>query len=387
MPSPGQPLRKLGFLTIGLFDGGRPGPRPRVDAGDHRARRAARLRQRLGPAPAPAVRHLLAGRRAGRRVPAHQPHRAGHRGHPAGLGEPAAAGRGPGHGRPAVRRPAQPGGQRRPADALRPTSRRRSTPTPPTSRTSATSGSSGCCGFVRGEPATDFSGVEGIEVFSDRVQPHSPGLGRPHVVRRRQPALGPVGRRARDELPDQQRRQGRGVGGLRRDPALAHRDLPRPPPATERPPGSPRDWWSSRPTPPRRSSGRSTRRTRSRGTPRTATPQGPARMMFARRPGRHVSRDRRAAVRPRRVPRDRRGGVRAAVQLRARRLRADPHRHRHPPRPGAGLDAVGGLTGWAGRGRRQDRLATEDSLRNGVHAKPVEAVATLSGELSGPTRG
>lgn len=32
--------------------------------------------------------------------------------------------------------------------------------------------------FVRGKPATDFSGVEGFEVFSDRVQPHSPGLGR-----------------------------------------------------------------------------------------------------------------------------------------------------------------------------------------------------------------
>ncbi|MFJ3308922.1 LLM class flavin-dependent oxidoreductase [Streptomyces sp. NPDC086549] len=32
--------------------------------------------------------------------------------------------------------------------------------------------------FVRGEPATDFSGVEGFEVFSDVVQPHSPGLGR-----------------------------------------------------------------------------------------------------------------------------------------------------------------------------------------------------------------
>jgi alkanesulfonate monooxygenase SsuD/methylene tetrahydromethanopterin reductase-like flavin-dependent oxidoreductase (luciferase family) len=30
--------------------------------------------------------------------------------------------------------------------------------------------------FVRGETATDFSGVEGIEVFSDRVQPYSPGL-------------------------------------------------------------------------------------------------------------------------------------------------------------------------------------------------------------------
>ena len=31
-------------------------------------------------------------------------------------------------------------------------------------------------GFVRGEPASDFSGVEGIEVFSDRVQPHAEGL-------------------------------------------------------------------------------------------------------------------------------------------------------------------------------------------------------------------
>ncbi|MET9121300.1 LLM class flavin-dependent oxidoreductase [Streptomyces sp. NPDC004528] len=32
--------------------------------------------------------------------------------------------------------------------------------------------------FVRGAPATDFSGVEGFEVFSDRVQPQAPGLGR-----------------------------------------------------------------------------------------------------------------------------------------------------------------------------------------------------------------
>ncbi|MBW8739064.1 MAG: LLM class flavin-dependent oxidoreductase [Streptomyces turgidiscabies] len=29
---------------------------------------------------------------------------------------------------------------------------------------------------VRGKAASDFSGVEGFEVFSDRVQPHSPGL-------------------------------------------------------------------------------------------------------------------------------------------------------------------------------------------------------------------
>ncbi|MEJ8278315.1 LLM class flavin-dependent oxidoreductase [Pseudonocardia spirodelae] len=30
--------------------------------------------------------------------------------------------------------------------------------------------------FVRGEPASAFSGTVGIETFSDRVQPHSPGL-------------------------------------------------------------------------------------------------------------------------------------------------------------------------------------------------------------------
>lgn len=30
--------------------------------------------------------------------------------------------------------------------------------------------------FLRGEPASDFSGMEGFEVFSDRVQPHARGL-------------------------------------------------------------------------------------------------------------------------------------------------------------------------------------------------------------------
>jgi alkanesulfonate monooxygenase SsuD/methylene tetrahydromethanopterin reductase-like flavin-dependent oxidoreductase (luciferase family) len=32
--------------------------------------------------------------------------------------------------------------------------------------------------FVRGEPASDLSGTQGFEVFSSRVEPHSPGLGR-----------------------------------------------------------------------------------------------------------------------------------------------------------------------------------------------------------------
>jgi alkanesulfonate monooxygenase SsuD/methylene tetrahydromethanopterin reductase-like flavin-dependent oxidoreductase (luciferase family) len=30
--------------------------------------------------------------------------------------------------------------------------------------------------FLRGDKASDFAGVQGIEVFSDRVEPHSPGL-------------------------------------------------------------------------------------------------------------------------------------------------------------------------------------------------------------------
>lgn len=32
--------------------------------------------------------------------------------------------------------------------------------------------------LVRGKSASDFSGVQGFEVFSDKVQPHSPGLGK-----------------------------------------------------------------------------------------------------------------------------------------------------------------------------------------------------------------
>ena len=31
---------------------------------------------------------------------------------------------------------------------------------------------------IRGEPMTDFAGIEGIEVFSDHLQPHSPGLAK-----------------------------------------------------------------------------------------------------------------------------------------------------------------------------------------------------------------
>ena len=98
----------------------RPGSRARApgDAGDDRARRAARLRRRLGALPAPAVRDLLPRRRARRRGAAHVADRARHGGDPARLGEPAAARRGPGDRGHPVRRAAQPGVQRRAADEL-----------------------------------------------------------------------------------------------------------------------------------------------------------------------------------------------------------------------------------------------------------------------------
>ena len=167
-----------------------PRRRPRDHARGHRARRAARLRQRLGPPPAPAVRHLLAGRGPRRRHAAHQPDRARHRRHPARLGEPAAAGRGPRHRRRALRRPAQPRRQRRPADAL---GRRQGRALPGHRRRRGLQLRAGRAAAAARRAASrpaPSAGTEGIEEFSDRVQPHSPGLRAPALVRRRQPALG-----------------------------------------------------------------------------------------------------------------------------------------------------------------------------------------------------
>ena len=193
--------------------------------------------------------------------------------------------------------------------------------------------------FVRGEPATDFSGVEGIEVFSDRVQPHSPGLaGRMWYGGASLRSAQWAGEHGMNLLassvvkaeesedfaeiqlshirtfraPPPGRRPGPGLAGAGRHPDR-HRDG--------------------------RAAGEVPAATPTARTPRTATPQGPARMMFEAGPGRHVRRDRRAAVRARRVPGGRRGRVRPAVQLRARRLRPDPHRHRDQARPGARLAA------------------------------------------------
>ena len=176
MPDPGTPLEKLGFLTIGLFDADDPAPgtRPRCEV--------IELGERLGfdsawrAAPAPAVRHLLAGRRPRRRDPAHPPDRARHRRHPARLGEPAAAGRGPRHRRRPVRRPAQPRRQRRPADAL---GRRQGRALPGHRRRRGLQLRAGRAAAAARRAASRparSAAREGIEEFSDRVEPHSPGL-------------------------------------------------------------------------------------------------------------------------------------------------------------------------------------------------------------------
>ena len=206
-------------------------------------------------------------------------------------------------------------------------------------RTSATTGSSGCWpGRAASRPA-DVQRHRGLRGVLRPGAAALPGPARPPLVRRRRPALGPVGRRARHELPDQQRRAGRGVA--RTSPrSSSPTSTPSAPPTPTAPrPGCPRAWSSSRPT-------RATAEQREKyaayvaaRTPRTAAPQGPARMMFAPRPDRHLERDRRTALRARRLPRGRRGRVRPAVHLRPRRLRPDPHRHRRA--------SLGPALGWA----------------------------------------
>ncbi len=130
-------------------------------------------------APAPAVRDLVAGRRARRRVAADVADRARDGGDPAGLGEPAAAGRGPGDRGHPVRRAAQPGVQRRAAEELGRRARGALPRIPRTARTSPTSGCRGCCGFVAGETARRCPRHRGVRaVLLAGASRTRPGCGR-----------------------------------------------------------------------------------------------------------------------------------------------------------------------------------------------------------------
>ena len=117
---------------------------------------------------------------------------------PARLGEPATAGRGPGDGRHPVRRPAQPRHQRRTADALR------------AGEGVAVSGHRRHRGLqlragrttARLHRSGDTASAPSAASRASRCSPTGssrtpPTLREPTLVRRRQPAFGPVGRRAR----------------------------------------------------------------------------------------------------------------------------------------------------------------------------------------------
>ncbi|MFF2043700.1 LLM class flavin-dependent oxidoreductase [Kitasatospora sp. NPDC058170] len=175
MPSPSQPLRKLGFLTIGLFDPADPG------RGHESTLRLIELGEQLGFDSA-WVRHrhlqygisspvavLAAASQRTRRI------QLGTAVIPLGWENPLRLAEdlattdllSGGRLNPGIS-VGRPGHYDRVASALYPDT--------------AEAEEFGyervrrLLDFVRGEPATDFSGVEGIEVYSDRVQPVAPGL-------------------------------------------------------------------------------------------------------------------------------------------------------------------------------------------------------------------
>ena len=80
---------------------------------------------------------------------------------------------------------------------------------------------------------------------------------------------------------------------------------------------------------------------------RTTTPQGPARLMFAPDLVGTSEQIAEQLYAHAGVPRGRRGRVRAALHLRARRLRPDPHRHRDQARPGARLATDAMRNDWS----------------------------------------
>ena len=65
--------------------------------------------------------------------------------------------------------------------------------------------------MLRGEPVSTFSGTEGFEVYSDRVQPQAQGLASRMWYGGGECAFGAMGGGERDELPDQQRERRRRI--------------------------------------------------------------------------------------------------------------------------------------------------------------------------------
>lgn len=196
---------------------------------------------------------------------------------------------------------------------------------------------------IAGEPVTGFHGTEGIESYSDRVQPHSPGL------RQRMWSGGGSLRSARwagenamnlltsSAVKAEEPQQGSGAEDSAAVQFSHIRVFRAAHPAGEAARVSqglmviPTDSADSgqRGKYEEYAARRLPRTTHTAGTGPTAVrpgPLGPLRV------------DRRTPPPPRGVPRSGRGGLRPAVRLRAGGLRADPHRHLQTARTRAGLD-------------------------------------------------
>jgi alkanesulfonate monooxygenase SsuD/methylene tetrahydromethanopterin reductase-like flavin-dependent oxidoreductase (luciferase family) len=215
--------------------------------------------------------------------------------------------------------------------------------------------------LVGGEPASTFSGREGVvEEWSDRVQPHSPGLR--DRLWYGGGSLGSArwaGEHGMNFLTSSvvKAEQSGDFAEIQRSHIRAFR--------AAHPAGAAARVSQGLVVIPTDSATAAQRAKYTAyveaRTPRTTTPQGPARLLFAPDILGTLGGDRRGAVRARRVPGGHRGRLRAALQLRRRGLRADAHRRRYPPGSGAGLAATSARLSPTAAGRV--RLVVNDRER------------------------
>nr|WP_278260145.1 LLM class flavin-dependent oxidoreductase [Nocardioides convexus] len=201
--------------------------------------------------------------------------------------------------------------------------------------------------LLRGERASSFAGTQGIETFSERVQPHSPGLlsrcwyGGASLASARW-AGGQGLNLLTSSVVKAEDHELTGEGDFGRI-QRAHIDTFR---AAHPEAGQARVSQglvvipTDSATPDQRDRYAAYAASR---LERTRTPQGPGRLLFAPDLVGPSDESRRAAAGSPGLPGRRRGGLRPALHLRRGRLRPDPHRPRHPARPGAGLEP-GGLS-------------------------------------------
>ncbi|MCW2602207.1 MAG: putative monooxygenase [Pseudonocardiales bacterium] len=175
MPLPSAPLRKLGFLTIGLFDGADPGPGHQslleiISLGEQLGFDSAWLRHRhLQYGVSSPIAIMAAASQRTTRI------ELGTAVTPLGWENPLRL------AEDLATIDILSGGRINPGVSVNPPTRDAKVLAglyPDTAETEdfGYERVARLLSFVRGDAVTDFAGTQGIEVFSNRVQPHSPGL-------------------------------------------------------------------------------------------------------------------------------------------------------------------------------------------------------------------